>query len=142
MCYMFYLGSDVPLPTSEWQEESPAFYLSSGDEEIKEVKRHFTKPEVYYAGSHEGCGCGFFFDKNDNPEDYEIRKSSVRGLVEMLQQALESSSSAELFVTWAGCEKQAPSRRMNMKPEDLLVEEFPLDEKDFVIFSRSVEQAD
>lgn len=136
MCYMLYLGSDVPLPTSEWEEDSPAFYLSCDEEEIKDAKPHFTKPEVYYAGSHEGCGCGFFFDKNDEPEDYEIRKSSVRELVKMLQQALQSSSSVELLVTWAGCEKQAPSRRMNMKPEDLLKEEFPLDENDFVIFNK------
>ena len=80
MCYMFYLGSDVPLPTSEWQKESPAFHLSSCGEEIKEVKRHFTKPEVYYAGSHEGCGCGFFFDKNDDPDlQFQLAETYEKG---------------------------------------------------------------
>jgi hypothetical protein len=82
----------------------------------------------------------FFFDQDDDPEEYEIRKSSVRSLVDMIQRALQSSISVELLVTWAGCEKKAPSRRLEMKPEELLDKEFPLEENDFVIFTKSMEK--
>jgi hypothetical protein len=137
---MLYLGSDVPLQTSEWKKKSPGFFLSGSDGDIKKAKRHFTTSYVYYAGSHEGCGCGFFYDQDDDPEDYEIRKTSVCGLVDSIQQALRTTSKAELLVTWVGSEKKAPSRRLEMKPYELLAKEFPLDENDFVILTGSVEQ--
>jgi hypothetical protein len=66
MCYMLYLGSDVPLPTSKWRKESPGFFLSDTEDEIQVARRHFSKHHVYYAGSHEGCGCGFFFGEFDD----------------------------------------------------------------------------
>jgi hypothetical protein len=133
---MLYLGSDMPLPTSEWKKESPAFFLSETDGNIKKAKRHFTKPNVYYAGSYEGCGCGFFFSEFNDPEDYDIRKNTARGLVNMIERSLLSSHSAELLVTWAGCEKKKPKRRLEMNPQELLGEEFPLEEQDFVVFKK------
>jgi hypothetical protein len=63
---MLYLGSDVPLPTSKWRKESPGFFLSDTEDEIQVARRHFSKHHVYYAGSHEGCGCGFFFGEFDD----------------------------------------------------------------------------
>ena len=138
MCYMLYLGSQVPLPTSEWQKETPGFFLSESDGNIKEAKLHFTIPYVYYVGSHAGCGCGFFYEQDDDPEEYGISKSSARDLVNMIQQALDSSPKAELLVTWAGSEHKAISRRLEMKPEELLSKNFPLDEDDFVTFTKNI----
>ncbi len=138
MCYMLYLGSDVPLPTSEWRKEAPGFYLSDSgrDGDVPKASRHFSKPHVYYAGSHEGCGCGFFFGEFDDPEEYGQSKDSARDLVDMIDQALASSDSAELLVTWAACEKKKPKRELEMNPYELLKDEFPLEEQEFVVFSR------
>ncbi|MGI6300651.1 MAG: hypothetical protein ACOX52_06305 [Verrucomicrobiota bacterium] len=63
----------------------------------------------------------------------------------MIEQALASSDSAELLVTWADCAKKKPKRRLDMNPQELLGDEFPLEEQDFVVFRRNrehVEQAD
>lgn len=140
MCYMLYLGSDAPLPTSEWKKDGPALFLSETDPAAKTARRHFSTSHVYYAGSNEGCGCGFFYDRDDDPEGYEIRKSSVRGLVEAIQLALESCPKAELLVTWAGNEKKPPERRLDMQPQDLLGSQFPLEENDFATFTRTGER--
>ncbi|MDY7109512.1 MAG: hypothetical protein SYC29_12830 [Planctomycetota bacterium] len=139
MCYILFLGSDVPLPTSAWRKEAPAFFLSDTDPGSK-VKRHFSTSHVYYAGSHEGCGCGFFYDQEDDPEEYEIRKASVRDLVSAIQLALRSAPKVELLVTWTGDEKKPPKRRLNMLPHELLGTKFPLDENDFVTIMESDEQ--
>ena len=134
MCYELFLGSDVPLPTSEWRKEAPGFYLTDSDRGIRKAERHFSKSHVYYAGSHEGCGCGFFFDPEVDPDGYEDDRNAVKELVAMINQALRTSASVELLVTWAGHEKRPPTRRLEMKPEDLLAEAFPLEEGDFVTF--------
>lgn len=138
MCFMLYLASDVPLPTSEWKKEANGFFLSEAKQlgDIPTALRHFSKPHVYYAGSHEGCGCGFFFGKDDDPEEYEKRKDSVRGLVNTIKQVLSSSDSAELLVTWVACENEKPKRRLELTPQELLGKEFPLEEQDFVVFTK------
>ena len=61
MCMMIYIASDRPLPLIDWQDEFPAFHVRELREEEMAVRTHFKKPYVYYAGSHEGCGCGFAY---------------------------------------------------------------------------------
>jgi hypothetical protein len=139
MCNVFYVGSDSPLPTLKWDEKNPQYYLSDSepDDGISIAKQHFTKKYVYYAGSHEGCGCGFIYGPEDDAKELEIRKKSVKGLVSTIEKALELSDTAELLVTWASRERQSPSRRLEMTPGQLLCDDFPLDEKDFVTFRKS-----
>ncbi len=57
MCKALYLASSLPLPESKWNERNPGLYVEAVPESEAAVRRHFSKPHVYYAGAHEGCGC-------------------------------------------------------------------------------------
>ncbi len=139
MCYMVYIGSDTPLPTSQWDEKSPEFFLSDCEDSIKEVKKHFSKKYIYYAGAHTNCGCGFFYNEEYHDQDeIEQERNSVRKLIRMLELALESRPNVELIVAWAGEEDKPPKRKMKMTPGRLLDKNFPLEEGDFVIFSKAI----
>ena len=152
MCYLVYLGSDMTLPTTR-AEDATGFYLSEPGREIDDIRHHFSTTHVYYAGSHAGCGCGFFYDDWDERE--ELGKASVRGLVEMIRRALRTTSKSELLVTWdyhstwafrgwrfaTRTRAEAPLRRLSMRPEELLADRFPLAENDFVTFRPRAEVA-
>ncbi len=63
---MIYIAADNPLPLIEWQENVTPFCVSELSEGEKRVKKQFTKPFVAYAGSYEGCSCGFSYgDETD-----------------------------------------------------------------------------
>ena len=59
MCMVVYVASDYALPTSAWDQARPRYYVEEVSDRDAPVRRHFSQPCVYYAGSHEGCGCGF-----------------------------------------------------------------------------------
>lgn len=59
MCYAMYIAADKPLPLLEWDEAHRSFYVREIDAREQGVRVQFTKPNVYYAGSHIKCGCGF-----------------------------------------------------------------------------------
>ena len=59
MCMMVYLAADQPLREVAWNEAAPAFNTSPLASDEHRVRRQFSKPHLIYAGSHEGCSCGF-----------------------------------------------------------------------------------
>jgi len=141
MCYAIYIGSDQPLPTSEWNEADRTFYVTHLTDDTRVVSKHFSKRHVYYAGSHQGCGCGFFSDPDygddeDEKREYEDSRADVRALVEYLNKALEKQNTLEFLVTWEGQQTEPVKRKLELCPEDLLLPEFPLDEQDFAIIKR------
>ncbi len=69
MCMTIYIASEYPLPTSLWDEANPCFYVSALSERDESVRRQFTKHWIYYAGSHEGCGCGFQYGQYTGLEE-------------------------------------------------------------------------
>ena len=69
MCMMVYIASDCLLPTSAWDETRPSFHVRELVERDEPVRRQFSKPHVYYVGSHEGCGCGFQYGQYAGFED-------------------------------------------------------------------------
>ena len=77
MCVAVYIASPSSLPLVAWREEAPAFYVQEA-ESNDPVRAHFAWPNVYYAGSHEGCACGFAY--NQMPEHLqEADDASVDG---------------------------------------------------------------
>jgi hypothetical protein len=56
MCLAVYIAASSELPDIPWNRESPAFHLSQVSAE-NVVRKQFSLPYVFYAGSHEGCGC-------------------------------------------------------------------------------------
>ena len=157
MCFALYIGTDRPLATSEWSEERRQFYLAALSERDEVVRHHFSKHNVYYAGSHLQCGCGFFqnslvfTDDQDMMRSYEESQQSARALVEVIQRALATSDSVELFVTWEGRQGEPPERTRDMVPQQLMspLERYSddaddevreahslIEEQDFIVFHR------
>src|SRR5947209_6214972 len=106
MCVALYLASPAPLPLIAWQEEHPSFYVAEVAREEEGVKGQFRFPNIYYLGSHEGCGCGFRFDdETATPDDRDERESAVeslRRLVPYLAAAVKAVPEVELFACWEG----------------------------------------
>lgn len=145
MCMMVYLASDHPLPESEWDKENPAFFVTSNDQCIDDVKQNFTKQYVYYAGSHENCGCGFAYMSDEycrsirygDPDDLidALRanlqgRASIQRLREYLEMATELGP-VELYAVWSGNEALEPVQRLEVDPSYFGGEEFKFEEQWF-----------
>ncbi len=70
-----YIASEVVLRTWPFVVEEPGFHVTDVPAQDEAVKRHFSKPFVYYAGAFEGCGCGFQYGR-EYP-DYEDEREQL-----------------------------------------------------------------
>ena len=136
MCVMIYIAADEPLPLVPWDEERPAFHVTDVPKRRRRVCKHFTKRYVYYAGSHERCGCGFQYgewpgEEEAEAEGYAASRQSRADLAEYLRQALRLVSEVELYACWVGHEPQAPSRAGSITPDDLTTSRTSFREREF-----------
>ena len=106
---------------------------------VRAVRTHFTKPYVYYAGSHEGCGCGFSYGwwDGDDPARSAPARESVRRLGAYLEAATRTAGPLELYACWSGDESEAPRHRRELTPRDFRPDasEFQLEERTFATVS-------
>ncbi len=115
MCYAVYLGTEIELKTSKWDENKPAFYIEEiNTQEDSSVLQHFSKPKVYYLGSHEGCGCGFAYDEqnDDKDDDLALRILSVKHFINLLEYILNQSDKVEIFLCWEGEQGTMPRKSL------------------------------
>jgi hypothetical protein len=130
MCLAVYIASPSPLPLVAWHEETPAFYVQEV-EAADRVRAHFAWPNVYYAGSHEGCGCGFAY--NQMPEhlqeadDEARRRASVAALREDVTKAT-APGPVQLFACWEGEQSFPEKDRVTVSPDVLGGEAFDLEQ--------------
>jgi len=106
MCLAVYLASDKPLTTNKWDESVPSFYLeavAAGEP----VTRRFQYQHVYYAGSHEGCGCGFSKDGRDDDE-LQLCQADYDQLGEAISRATQAGVRLQLFACWEGEQSLEP----------------------------------
>lgn len=130
MCLAVYIASSIELPTSKWNELVPAFYLeavSTGEKIIKQ----FSLPNVYYAGSHEGCGCGFF-KEGEEGEEFEIHQSNYASLAQCIRSAHEKGADVELFVCWEGDQGSKPEFVESTTAAELESPAYQFKEKQFI----------
>ncbi len=151
MCMMLYLASNNPLPEIPWDEENPAFYVTSKLWEKAEcIRSIFTKPYVYYLGSDQKCGCGFGYDNYEeekrayvnHPElmaktiaAHERGHENIRRLREYLEAAIELGD-VELYGPLGGNEDTEPKYRMHIGPSYFTGEEVIIQAGQFFIVSK------
>ena len=118
MCLAFYVAGREALPLIAWNRHTPGFYVEAieGDDEV--VRRQFTLSHVYYVGSHEGCGCGFFKEGEVGEELGRVQEN-YRRLAEYLRQAQKQGGDLELFTCWEGDQGRSPGYRETLTPADL-----------------------
>ena len=131
MCMVLYAAADAPLP--ELPERNPPAPLSARPIRDAEeaVRPHFTKPHVYFLGSHTGCSCGFQYGEGVE-EDSEGRES-VRQLGEYLAAAVECAGAIEVYACWDGEEAEPLEEREIITSAAFLgdAEEFDLPQRWF-----------
>ena len=57
MCYEIYIASDQPLKTIDWDDNDRKLNVNKLETKDKIIQTIFSKPYIYYIGSHLKCGC-------------------------------------------------------------------------------------
>ena len=128
MCLAVYIASDKPLPLISWVEEKPSFYVEEAKNDNTGVKKQFKYQYIYYAGTHEGCGCGFFKDGEVGEELAKVEENYTN-LSVFLKNAKESGAKLQIFSCWEGDQTAEPEFREEINEENLNEKEFEFKEK-------------
>jgi len=134
MCMAVYVAAEEPLTLVPWNEAQPAFYVASVDASDLPVVSQFTKAHVVYAGSHEGCGCGFQYGKHPEfrePDEAVARRRSLDQFATYLAGEIARVGPVELYACWEGDQAAPVEHRRALTPNDLRSNDFFFLEKEF-----------
>ena len=139
MCYAIYVASDSPLDLIPWDLEDRKLNVSKITARDEVIRSRFTKPHVYYVGSHLGCGCGFFYESSLGPEDDEkvVATEVKRSLEELkgyLRESLVRSQELELYVSWEGEKPTSPIKSVSLGVQS--IQQLELHERWFYVIGR------
>ncbi len=129
MCMALFVAADEPLPVIEWRESAPAFNVQVISETEESVRRHFSKPHVYYLGAHTGCSCGFAYGRAAPSSKDAAGRASVAALQQYLRDAVQRLGEVELFSSWEGEWNQLPDQRLEVTGDWFGGDTFELPEK-------------
>jgi hypothetical protein len=137
MCLMVYLAADEPLRPEPWDPASPAFYVGALADDEAPVGMQFSKPHLAYAGSHEGCGCGFqcgrWPSESFEPDELRLCGESLAAFAEYLEAEIRRVGPIELFACWDGDQTEPPELRRKLGPSALRAPGFFFAEKELSI---------
>lgn len=140
MCMMIYLAAEKPLRTIAWVDAAPAFYVSAIAPDEDRVRRQFSADHVVYAGSYEGCGCGFQLGVNDtavlDPEELVQRRESLRAFASYLREEQRRAGDIRLFACWDGDQDEPPEHHRRLTPSDLESEPFAFLQRELSMIAR------
>jgi hypothetical protein len=132
---MLYIASDRALPEIQWSDSNPSFYVEHVSVEEKDIRGHFSLPNVAYVGAHTKCGCGFIEAPADDLEEIEARGKTVKQLTSYLNSILSSGGKLQAAMLWAGEEQNPVAPIGTLQTENMLAEEFPLEIGEFAEIS-------
>lgn len=138
MCLALHIASDQPLPliaqreitedqwsSPTWPREAQRFHTAQLRPAQEVVRSHFRVPHVLYAGSYEGCGCGFNFGRQypglENDEDH---LTASRESVAELARCVREARVREIYACWFGDESEPTADERVLTPEALASPEF------------------
>ncbi len=132
MCLVLYISSDRERPVIPWDEKAPRFHVKSDDPDSQKARVHFSKPNVYYLGSDNGCGCGFKQQSDyaiDKPEELASKRDNQLRLHDYIKACLIDEEVVELFSCWSGDEGEAVESRRDVVLADLIEPDFYFSER-------------
>lgn len=94
---------------------------------------HFSHPHVLYAGSYEGCGCGFNYGREypeaeDDAENLIAARESAAELVRYVREARV----LELYSCWFDDEAKPTAHQRTVTPETLASPDFIFGEQELL----------
>jgi hypothetical protein len=141
MCFMLYAGTINPIPRKSFDQEAPNISVQSLAESARDIRSHFSRPEVQGIGSTSDCGCDFpwvmlqngGWPTSEDAEKDEWQKASEHFNREMLVELLRTinEDSLELYGIWAGDYAKEPQSREQISVERILDPGFFFKERGF-----------
>jgi hypothetical protein len=133
MCRALYLGSDRPLSCIElkpfptdcmlsptWPWEAQRFHTAPLRPSEEAARSHFTYPHVFFAGSYEGCACGFNYGREYPQSETDAGHSTVaRESVAELVRYVRANRVLEIYYCWMDDEAKDCQHRRTVNPETL-----------------------
>lgn len=151
MCLALYLAADRSLPlipqreypkdvmsSPTWPQESQRFQTAALRPEQDSVRTHFSHAHVRYAGSYEGCGCGFNFARQypDFEDDLKHLAVARESVAELLRYVVEYQV-REIYVCWFGDEAKPTVHHRTITPNELIVPDFFFREQELLEISHA-----
>ncbi|MAT97194.1 MAG: hypothetical protein CL608_08630 [Anaerolineaceae bacterium] len=114
MCLALYIGSAKELPeikygevskevfqSPEWPAVAQRFTVSALNEGQEVVRKHFSVPFVSFAGSYEGCSCGFNYGREypEYDDDKEHQRAAQESIVELVRY-IRDHEVEEIYACW------------------------------------------
>lgn len=128
MCVMVYLAADTPLREIAWNKAAPAFNATPLAPDKLRVRRQFSKQHLIYAGSHEGCGCGFqlgeYPPEYTEPDELSRRRRSLHDFAAYLREEIPRVGAIEVFACWDGDQEAPPEHHRGLTPSALEADDF------------------
>jgi hypothetical protein len=95
-----------------------------------------TEPEtLIYAGSYEGCGCGFQLGEHPaeslEPDELFQRRRSLQEFAAYLREELPRVGTIQLYACWDGDQEEPPAHRRVLTPSSLEADDFFFLQKEF-----------
>lgn len=146
MCLMLYLAADQPLEMLDWDDAAPGFYIEALAPEEDRVRRQLTKRHVVYAGSHEGCGCGFRRRARDllraapgsaHLGASEPSRRSLEQLRRYLQREVTRVGPIELLACRDGDQARRPAVHRALRPSALADETFAFFDSELAVVTNA-----
>ena len=157
MCLVLYIGSDADCPLLEpqdftvidrdddsWPTKVVPFSVQelAGDE--KSVAKHFDTKIVRYAGSFEGCGCGFnasYAPEWDEPaaeDDHFIAGKESR---QLLREYVEQHQIRLIYCCWSGDEAIETESIIDITPGSITDPNFQFPQRVLLTIKESEQDA-
>lgn len=95
------------------------------------MKQWFSLQHIYYAGSHEGCGCGFL-KEGEKDADLDLHQENYRALARLLDAIIADGGKAEIFSCWEGDQSKPPVPSDELTVTAIVNSEFQFKERQFI----------
>ena len=134
MCLAVYIASNIELPLIPWDESNRKFYIDELPKHDSSVQSQFRFQYIRYAGSHLGCGCGFFKDGID-PAELEDAQCNYEALAAYIDMMLRQGAHCAIYACWEGDQGEPREQQMQLTTKDLVAPGFEFREKAFYEFA-------
>ena len=147
MCYAVYIGTNTKQITGNYVAGQTDLYLEVAIQEVElaGLKLKFSKSNVYYVGSYQGCSCGFAYDptdpneRADDDDEEETIKAvkSLKALVLLLENLTEEED-IEFYCCWEGDWEYPINYRKEIDIRQIKIgtNYFGLIEREFILFKK------
>lgn len=137
MCMAIYISTDRPLPTIPYDEKDRKLNtedITAGENALKNL---FSKSNIKYVGSDQGCSCGFrhalihndtWLDVVDD-ENTLFDNSNHINLADLIKRNNPDGKTVEILACWEGDQNEPILYRETIKLTDILDKDFHFKER-------------